>query len=365
MIKFFKRLRVRQSLAFAVSFLLLLVILDELESTTTTDNEQVINKQPLITEVIAAEPVLTMPKLQRLGTVVPVILSQINTHISGKVIKVSAAFKKGRLIKEGQSLLTIDPLPYQVALVDAKTSVLEAELTLQNTKISFSSDSLKVLLAQSRLKSAKMNLNQAQNQLKETEIRLPYTGEITEIETYLGEYMSVGDSVAKVLPQQDKQIKVLISEQDFVRLSLPTSGQVIEIVSLDKIQKWSAKIIGISQHTENLQRTLYLSIPIYNEKNENAGVNGPLYGQHIYVQLPLKIWQSTYSLPESSLTLKGEIWWINSSNKLIKMPLNDYVLASNKVYFQLPDLNLTNAVLFPSAALTQGMQVSASQFTSQ
>ena len=137
---------------------------------------------------------------------------------------------------------------------------------------------------------------------------------------------------------------------------------MIEIVSLDKIQKWSAKIIGISQHTENLQRTLYLSIPIY---NENTGVNGPLYGQHIYVQLPLKIWQSTYSLPESSLTLKGEIWWVDSSNKLIRMPLNDYVLASNKVYFQSPDLNLTNAVLFPSAALTQGMQVSASQFTSQ
>jgi hypothetical protein len=63
MIKFFKRLRVRQSLAFAVSFLLLLVILDELEQTTTTDNEQVINKQPLITEVIAAELILTMPKL--------------------------------------------------------------------------------------------------------------------------------------------------------------------------------------------------------------------------------------------------------------------------------------------------------------
>jgi hypothetical protein len=139
--------------------------------------------------------------------------------------------------------------------------------------------------------------------------------------------MSVGDSVAKVLPQQDKQIKVLISEQDFVRLSLPTNGKLIEIVSLNKIQKWSAKIIGISQHTENLQRTLYLSIPNY---TENTGVNGPLYGKHIYAQLPLKIWQSTYSLPESSLTLKGEIWWINSSNKLIKMPLNDYVLASNK-----------------------------------
>lgn len=362
MIKFFKRLRVRQSLAFAVSFLLLLIILDELESTIITDNEQVIKKQPLITEVIAAEPVSILPQIQRLGIVEPVRLSQINAHISGKVIKVSAAFKKGGLINEGQSMLTIDPLPYQVALLDAKSSVLEAELALKNTEVTFSSDSLKVLLAQSQLKSAKMNVIQAQNQLKETEIRLPYTGEITEIETYLGEYISVGASVAKVLPQQDKQIKILISEQDFGRLLLPTDGQLIEIFSLDKMQKWSAQIIGISQHTENLQRTLYLSIPNYTQK---SGSNGPLYGQHIYAQLPLKIWQSTYSLPESSLTLKGQIWWVDSSNKLIKMSLKNYVLASNKVYFQLPDLNLTNAVLFPSAALIQGMQVSASQFTSQ
>jgi multidrug efflux pump subunit AcrA (membrane-fusion protein) len=362
MLKFFKRLIVRQSMAFAVSFLLLLVILDELESTTVTDNVKVLNKQTLLTEIIAVEPVSILPKLQLLGTVEPVRLSEINAQISGQVIKVSAAFKKGSLINRDQPLLTIDPLPYQVALFDAQSSVLEAELTLHNAKISFSNDSLKVLLAESRLKSAKINLNQAKKQLKDTEICLPFSGEITEIETYLGEYISVGESVAKVLPQKDKQIKVLISEQDFIRLLLPTNGQFIEIFSLDKRQKWSAEIIGVSQHLENLQRTLYLSIP---KDTGNAVVNNPLYGQHIYAQFPLKIWQTTYSLPESSLTLKGEIWWVNNSNKLIKITLDDYLLASNKVYFKLPDLSLTNAVLFPSAALSQGMQVSASPLISQ
>jgi hypothetical protein len=105
MSKFFKRLNVIQNLALTESFLLVFIILDTLESTTATDNEEVIKKQSFITNVITAEPVLTLPRLQQLGTVEPLRLSNISA-------KVSAAFKQTRFINAGQTLVAIEPLAY-------------------------------------------------------------------------------------------------------------------------------------------------------------------------------------------------------------------------------------------------------------
>ena len=85
----------------------------------------------------------------------------------------------------------------------------------------------------------------------------------------------------------------------------------------------------------------------------------PLYGQFVYAQLPIKGWKKTSSLPESALTLKGEIWWLDEENQAYKYKLDNYVLADNKVYFPQVNKVATQALLFPLASLSQGMKIQA------
>lgn len=358
---FFMKLRVRQSFAFAAGLFLLLIVLDELESLGDPVYEKAVNNLPFSTVSIMAKPASDIPKLQRLGTVEPIKLSNLTSQVSGRVLRVSPHFKKGKLINAGQQLLTIDPLPYKVVVSEAESIVVENEIALHDAKIRYSENSLNISLARSRLKAAKINLKQAKSQLKNTVISLPFAGEITEIETYLGEYISVGSHVAKILPRKSKQILVPIGEREFSKLLLPTDVNLIEVFSSDKKNKWNAEVIGVSQHTENMQRTVYLKVL---DVDDSSFTEELLYGQHIYAEFPLKVPESTFQLPESALTLKGEVWWINSSNELIKKKLEDYILFENKVYFQLYDKELVNAVLFPSALLSQGMLVTPTQFKS-
>jgi multidrug efflux pump subunit AcrA (membrane-fusion protein) len=358
MIKLFQNLKVRQSIAFIFSLFVLLVVLDELEAAGLTPLINDNSKRVVSASITTAQLVNVLPNLNLLASVEPIKLSQITSQVSGKVIKISNALRPGSTLQKDRQLLTIDPLPYQVAVAEADAGLISAKIELKKTRIQFSENSLAVKLANAQLVLAESQLTQANAQLKQTKITLPFDAEITEIHAYLGEYITIGQQIISVLPKANKHISVAVNEQDFTRLASLSLGQLVTLTSIDKQHRWSSEIVSISQHTNNLQRNIYLK-PINNE-NEKS----PLYGQHVYAQLPLKGWSNTLSLPESALTLKGELWWLNNQEQAYKTKLNDYIIANNKVYFpqhnnktEQSNNSSNRALLFPLASLSQGMKI--------
>ncbi|MFT5755690.1 MAG: hypothetical protein ACI9LM_000402 [Alteromonadaceae bacterium] len=356
MIKLFQHLKVRQSIAFIFSLFILLVVLDELDAagvpTLINDN----SKKIVSASIISAQSVNNLPNMDLLASVEPIKLSQITSQVSGKVIHFSEALRPGSSLLKNQLLLTIDPLPYQVAVAEANAGLIAAKIELKKIRIQFSQDSLSAKLANAQLALATSQLTQAQAELQQTKITLPFDAEITNIHAYLGEYVTPGQQIISVLPKANKHISVLISEQDFARLEPLELGQQVTLMSLDKQHHWSSKMVSISQHTSNLQRKIYLK-PLYSNSEKS-----PLYGQHVYAQLPIKGWPTTLSLPESALTLKGELWWLNQQDQAYKTKLDDYLIANNRVYFSQDNTkqtdNLSNrALLFPLASLSQGMKI--------
>ena len=352
MIKVFKTVKFRQGIAFLVSAFLLLVVLDELGAEGYQEKEKLILEQAPITSVIEAKSTTELPKMQLLATVKPIKLSQINAQVSGKIISISDDLRQGRTLLKGQQLLTIEPLPYQVALAEAKVTLLNAKVGLKKATIHFSENSLTVTLAKAELSLAQRQFDSAQEQLRQTNIILPFDAEITDIQAYLGEYITPGQAIVSVLPQENKQINILVNAQSFSHLARLSTGQKVSLFSLDKSQQWQSEIIAISQHNNNLQRSIYLQL-LHNENNTNE----PLHGQYLQAKLPIKGWEKTLSLPESTLTLKGEVWWLDDDNKAYKTQLHDYVLADKKVYFSQIQNITSQVVLFPLSSLSQGMKI--------
>jgi multidrug efflux pump subunit AcrA (membrane-fusion protein) len=355
MFKLFQHLKVRQSIAFIFSLFILLVVLDELEAAGLTPIINDNNKRVVSASIITAQQVTGLPSLDLLASVDPIKLSKITSQVSGKVINISSALRPGSTLLKDRQLLTIDPLPYQVAVAEANAGLISAKIELKKTRIQFSENSLAVKLANAQLILAKSQLTQANAQLKQTKISLPFDAEITEIHAYLGEYIPLGQQRVSVLPKANKHISVAVNEQDFARLASLSLGQLVTLTSLDKQHHWASKVVSISQYANNLQRNIYLE-PI---KNNNE--KSPLYGQHVYAQLPLKGWSNTFSLPESALTLKGELWWLNNQEQAYKTKLDDYVIANNRVYFPRDNSEIekssSRALLFPLASLSQGMKI--------
>jgi len=355
MVKFFQHLKVRQGLAFILSLVILLAVIEELGVTETLSSVNNDNKKIVSASVVTAQHVNNLPKIALPATVEPIKLSQITSQVSGKITNISTALRPGRTLIKNQLLLTIDPIPYHVAVAEANAGLITAKMQLKKMRIQFSKNSLAIEQARSQWTLAQSQLIHAQEQLKQTKITLPYDAEITNIHAYLGEYITPGQKIISVLPKANKHINVRVNEQAFAHLSPLALGQLITLVSLDKQQQWPSKIVSISQHTNNLQRNIYL---------EPIKAQSPMYGQHITALFPIKGWPKTLSLPESALTLKGELWWLNNDEQAYKIKLDDYLLANNNVYFPQAGLNKQSiksdnhrALLFPLASLSQGMKI--------
>ena len=71
--------------------------------------------------------------LNGLGTVQPFRTVTVRSRVDGQIIKV--AFKQGRMLKEGDTLIKIDPRPYQAALDMALSKKAQDEANLKNAKL--------------------------------------------------------------------------------------------------------------------------------------------------------------------------------------------------------------------------------------
>ena len=354
MVKLIQSLKVRQSIAFIFSLFILLAVLEELDAEGISPSIPDTSKNIISASIVTAQLAVALPKLDFLARVEPIKLSQITSQVSGKVINISSALRPGRSLLKDQKLLTIDPLSYQVATAEANAGLIAAKVELKKISIQFADNSLAVKLANAQLTLAQSQLAHAQEQLEQTKVTLPFDAEITNIHAYLGEYITPGQQIVSVLPKANKHISVPISEQDLTHLAQLSLGQLITLTSLDKQHQWPSKIVSISQHTHNLQRNIYLE-PIKNTPS-------PMYGQYLYAQFPVKGWSKTLMLPESVLTLKGEVWWLDNQEQVYRTKLDDYLIANNMVYFPQENIKQSNnnnnhALLFPLASLSQGMKI--------
>jgi multidrug efflux system membrane fusion protein len=71
--------------------------------------------------------------LNGLGTVQPYDKVTVRSRVDGQIVKV--AFRQGQMVKEGDTLVEIDPRPYQAALDQALAKKAQDEANLKNAKL--------------------------------------------------------------------------------------------------------------------------------------------------------------------------------------------------------------------------------------
>ena len=73
-------------------------------------------------------------KVRSQGTVQPRTQSSLLPEVSAKVIEVSPSFRPGGFFDTGEVLLRLDPVDYETAVVIAKATLAQAEVTLAEEK---------------------------------------------------------------------------------------------------------------------------------------------------------------------------------------------------------------------------------------
>ena len=146
------------------------------------------------------------------GTVRAYVVT-IAPQIAGEIVSLPVA--DNQLVRKGQLLMVIDPTNYKIAVSLAEAAVQQAEANAENAarearrrralttlsttveeKQTFESNAI---AAQATYQQAVANLNQAQVNLRRTEIRSPVNGYVTNLLAQQGDYATVGQNLISLV----------------------------------------------------------------------------------------------------------------------------------------------------------------------
>lgn len=178
-----------------------------------------------------------------IGRITSVTTPSLAAEVSGQVIEVLA--DTGDRVSRGDLLLRIDPEPYQLAQASARTEIRRLESTIDNLERDLArnrelledafvtqstvdnlSSELESLNAQ--LDAARVRLEQAERDLRNTRVMSPVDGEIDQRLVSSGDYASPGEPLFRLISQDLLQVLLPFPETAAAELEV---GQRVRLTA--------------------------------------------------------------------------------------------------------------------------------------
>lgn len=232
-----------------------------------TPEQQLYAPPPIpIVQVIEVQPQAIDLSIYSQGIVAPRAETDLISEVSGRVIKLAPSFAVGGFFKEGEVLLSIDPLDYEVAVVKAEATVAEArKMLLQERAESSEANSQErgevapsdfmlrkphLAEAEARFAAAEASLRAARVNLERTKLRAPYDGRVREKKVDIGQYITQGASLARLYAVDVAEVRLPVSLADLAYLDLVLGAGIPESSSRDSAVKLTARVAGETHQWE-------------------------------------------------------------------------------------------------------------------
>jgi RND family efflux transporter MFP subunit len=276
------------------------------------------------------------PIITGFGEVKPVHEIGLTSEISGRVTQLSNAFRTGQIVLKGEVLAQIDPTNYEQALAQAQSSLEEAKLALleeerqgkqvlsewKRSGVKGKPASELVLrkpqlaFAQAKLKSAEANVKKEKRDLDNTLIRAPFNSLIVTRDIQPGSVIQTGTKIATLYSTDKVEIRVPLSDTQWIQLMSghnDIKNQSVTIASSTGEGKWKGVIDRVEKHLSNDTRQRAVILSVSKPFEQEIGLfPGSFVQAHIEGAIVNNLWE----LPASSISQKGDIWFVGSNGQL-------------------------------------------------
>ncbi|MFN2289410.1 MAG: efflux RND transporter periplasmic adaptor subunit [Chromatocurvus sp.] len=136
----------------------------------------------------------------------------LTTEVTGRVLWTSPRFEPGVVVPAGEPLMRIDATDYELALAEAKQSLASAELSLADSKAL--RQKARVEEAEATVAAAKARIARARRDLDNTSIQAPYPAVIDSALVEVGQFISAGTQVGRILGSEKAEVRLPIMQRD-------------------------------------------------------------------------------------------------------------------------------------------------------
>jgi len=319
-------------------------------------------------------PVRETPTITLYGEITPELQTTLSVPVEGKITYLSSNLYSGRTFSKDEVLLTIEDTPYRFALADAHQQHAAAKLALlqeQNeaeqarydrnalnpsqspaSPLQLRTPHLEV--AQKTHETTKEALKLAHTNLTYTTLKAPFDGVVIQRDVNPYETLSAGHPIATLYGTKSAEIPLHLTLEQWEMLPEHLHEMNATLHSLESSQTWQASPLRASHHIdpESRMRTLYLKVA-------SPLTKGLFFGRFIRATLYGKTQNTLLKIPLSAITKRQEIWYVDHTDHLRRLPIHPLFYKASWCYIQAPE-HLSyplQVALAPNSTFRHGLYV--------
>tara|TARA_X000000950_G_scaffold116444_1_gene146186 strand:- start:263 stop:1399 length:1137 start_codon:yes stop_codon:yes gene_type:complete len=296
--------------------------------------------EPLTVRVQTVESESIELKVHSQGSVVPSTISQLIPEVSGRVVWTSPSLVAGGFFEEGQELARIDTLDHRNSRDRAKAALKRATAEVEHARYEYSrmrSLAERKLVSRSALENglrayrvtqaafedAQVNFDQAEENLKRTTLRAPFTGLVRAENIDIGQFASRGQAIATLYANDVVEVRLPIADRQLAFLNLPplrngnfpASMQPNVKLSAEyggQVREWSGKIVRAEAEIDTSSRMVQLVARVKSsEMSQELSV-----GLFVTAEISGLAVDNIISLPRSAMRNDDNVLVVDADNRL-------------------------------------------------
>ncbi|MCK4503617.1 MAG: efflux RND transporter periplasmic adaptor subunit, partial [Desulfuromonadales bacterium] len=265
-------------------------------------------------------------------------------EISGKVIWISPRLVNGGRFKQGETLLRIDAIDFELAVEKARAAIAQAQVAMtteqERAKVSLAeweridlvdkgepgplvTREIQMRQQQANLSASQATLQQAQLNLQRTELKAPFNGRIRQEKVDLGQYLRAGNSIANFAGTDYAEIHIPLPLNELawlnVRAAASHKGTPATIYLPDNHAiNWDGTLIRSLGEIDPQSRMATVVVRVddpYRLKHNSQQPTLP-NGMFVDIELQGEKFADIISIPRKALHADNTIWIADNNNQL-------------------------------------------------
>ena len=341
---------------------------------------------PKLVRVLSVKKQTIQMTIVSQGTVTPRTASALVAQVAGRITAVSPSFVAGGFFEKGDILISLDQSDYDLAVIQAKYQVAQAELTLQleeqQAEIareewqqlndgdipSLVAREPQLKQAKAALEAAKATLYQTKLNLQRTHIRAPFAGRVRAKNADVGQYVTQGIALAQIyaidyaevrLPLPDSELAFLDMPFDFRGTEPLQKGPRVKLKAnfAGKAQEWQGYLTHIEAEIDPRSRMVHVVAQVENPYGKSKSKVPLPVGLFVQAEISGKKIKDVAVLPRSALRNENQMLVLDAENRLRFRQVEILKTDAENVYILEGLKNGEQVCISPLEAAIDGMPV--------
>ena len=328
--------------------------------------------------------------VQGYGTVNPKVQVDIIPEVAGKVVHIHPELIVGGLIRANEAILRIDPRDYKLAVRQAEAAVADASVQLETQQAEAevartewnqlhpdTEPTSSLVLREPQIRKAKAMLDSSEAQLataklrlERTSVSLPFDALITTENVDIGQYVVMGQSLAKAYGTGSVEIEVPLKDGelawfDVFENSIFSNGDPdsvkgtpaeVRAAFAGAEHTWKGYVVRTTGQVDRTSRMISIVVEVPEPFKVIDGRPPLLPGIFAEVLIQGNTLDNAVAVPRDAIREGNQVWLVNG-NRLRIRPLKIVRVDKNFAYVASDVLNDANVVTSSLDAVVDGMEV--------